>query len=89
MLDKPVVVCRLARYMAERGHNLQDVIEGTGLARDTVTKLYYASGKTVSFETMAAVCAFYQCGTGDMFPLMSEEEAAQIRIPQRKKRKDD
>lgn len=59
--------------LAKKKLNMQDVINGTGLSKNTVRALFYETGKGVQFETIEKICGFLECGICDLFELKKEE----------------
>lgn len=60
------VHCRLSTLMGAGRLTIQDVHNGTGLSRNTVTNLYYDRATRVDYETLAKLCAFLNCSIGDL-----------------------
>lgn len=53
--------------MAERDFNIQDIADGTGLSRTTISALCNDAGKGVQFETIGSLSKFLGVDPGDLF----------------------
>lgn len=60
------VHCRLSTLMGASRLTIQDVHNGTGLSRNTVTNLYYDRATRIDYETLAKLCTFLNCSIGDL-----------------------
>lgn len=61
-----MIVSKLAQVLAERFLKISDVNRATGLARPTLTNLYYRRTKQIDLETLDKLCCYLQCGVGDI-----------------------
>jgi len=62
-----MITCKLATIMAERGiRHISDLYEKTGIARSTLTKLWYNQSNWVRFETLNKLCEALECTPGDL-----------------------
>lgn len=61
-----MIKVHLARMMGERKLNITDVARATNLNRNTVTLLYRETARRVDFETLEALCQFFECKVGDL-----------------------
>lgn len=57
---------RLSELMGRKRLKISDVIEKTGLARNTVADLYHAKAKRVDIETLDKICTALECNVGDI-----------------------
>lgn len=62
-----MIKCNLAVLMAERGINISELSERTGLSRNTLSALQNNSGKGIQFDTMDAICKLLDVLPGDLF----------------------
>ncbi|OAB46576.1 helix-turn-helix domain-containing protein [Paenibacillus antarcticus] len=51
-----MIKCNLAVLLAERGINVSEMSERTGLSRNTLSALQNNTGKGIQFDTMDAIC---------------------------------
>ncbi len=58
---------RLSEIMGRKRLKISEVLEGTGLARNTVADLYHGRAKGVQFETLDKLCTFLGVGVGELF----------------------
>lgn len=61
-----MIVSKLAQVLAERFLKISDVNRATGLARPTLTNLYYRRTKQIDLETLDKLCSYLQCNVGDI-----------------------
>jgi DNA-binding Xre family transcriptional regulator len=62
-----MIKCNLAVLLAERGMNISELSERTGLSRNTLSALQNNTGKGIQFDTMDAVCKLLDILPGDLF----------------------
>lgn len=67
-----MIKVHLAKMMGERKLNITDVARATNLNRNTVTLLYRETARRVDFETLEALCKFFDCGVGDLVEYLEE-----------------
>lgn len=58
--------------LAKKKLKISDVVEGTGLSRNTVRALYYETAKGIQFDTLSKLCGYLQCDIGDIFEVGKE-----------------
>ncbi|WP_369743064.1 helix-turn-helix domain-containing protein [Pseudidiomarina sp. PP-1MA] len=68
-----MIKVHLARMMGERKLNITDVARATNLNRNTVTLLYRETARRVDFETLEALCQFFECEVGDLVEYIEEQ----------------
>lgn len=68
-----MIKVHLARMMGERKLNITDVARATNLNRNTVTLLYRETARRVDFETLEALCKFFECEVGDLVEYIEEQ----------------
>lgn len=68
-----MIKVHLARMMGERKLNITDVARATNLNRNTVALLYRETAKRVDFETLEALCKFFECEVGDLVEYIEEQ----------------
>mgnify|MGYP005753390179 CR=1 FL=1 len=61
-----MIVSKLAQLLAERFLKISDVNRETGLARATLTNLYYRRTKQIDLETLDKLCDYLHCSVGDI-----------------------
>lgn len=57
---------RLSEIMGKHRIKVEDVVRGTGLARNTVRGLYYDNVKRVDFDTLDKLCQFFHSYDADL-----------------------
>ena len=62
-----MVKCKLSILMGRDRKNIQDVCNETGLARNTVSNLYYDKATRVDYNAIGKLCQILHCGVGDIF----------------------
>ena len=61
--------CNLSTLMGKHRYSIQDVHDRTGLARNTVSNLYYDRACRIDYATVERLCELFECGLGDLFEL--------------------
>ncbi|MGG4219594.1 helix-turn-helix transcriptional regulator [Paenibacillus jamilae] len=56
-----MIVNKLSEVMGRKRLKISDVVEMTGLARNTVSELYHDRAKRVDFETLNKICTALEC----------------------------
>lgn len=51
---------------------MSDVVEGTGLSRNTIRALFYETAKGIQFQTLEALCIYLNCEVGELFEIEKE-----------------
>lgn len=69
MSSKPVVVCRLAELLAERGLTMTDLSRRTGITMANLSILKNNKAKAVRMTTMASLSAALGVTPGELFVL--------------------
>ncbi|RNC63146.1 MAG: hypothetical protein AWM53_01531 [Candidatus Dichloromethanomonas elyunquensis] len=57
---------KLSEIMGRKRLKISDVLEGTGLARNTVAELYHGRAKGVQFETLDRLCSYLGVEVGEL-----------------------
>lgn len=55
-MNELVIRCRLGDIMKERGLQNKDVVELTGVSRNTITSLAGNATKRIDYDTLGALC---------------------------------
>lgn len=58
--------------LAKKKLKMSDVVEGTGLSRNTVRALFYETAKGIQFHTLEVLCNFLDCEVGELFEIEKE-----------------
>lgn len=66
---------RLSRLMGERRVRVIAVARATGISRNMVAKLYYDRARRVDVGDLDALCAYFDCGVGELLERVTEPEA--------------
>ncbi|HWQ43020.1 MAG TPA: helix-turn-helix transcriptional regulator [Desulfosporosinus sp.] len=61
-----MITNKLSEIMGRKRLKISDVLEGTGLARNTVAELYHARAKRVDMETLDKLCTYLDVGVGEL-----------------------
>lgn len=67
------VECRLSAVLNMKRLKQPDVIRGTGLAKATVTALYFDSAKRLDYATLEKLCRFLDCQPGDLLAYVPDD----------------
>ena len=65
---------RLSELMGRKRLKISDVIEGTGLVRNTVAEMYHGRAKGANFETLDKLCTFLDVGVGELLEHKKDAE---------------
>lgn len=57
---------KLSEIMGRKRLKISEVLEGTGLARNTVADLYHGRAKGVQFETLDKLCTYLDVEVGEL-----------------------
>ena len=68
-----MIKCHLSRLMGENKMKVVDVVNETGLHRNTITLLYRETAHRVDFSTMEKLCRLFKCQISDLFELRDDE----------------
>jgi putative transcriptional regulator len=68
-----VVKNNLRVLMAKKGVNIQDVSDATGLSRKSISKLYNETSVQITFDVIARLCVYFNCGLDDLLTLEDAE----------------
>jgi len=71
-----VVRCRLGDIMKQRGLTNKDVVELTGVSRNTITSLAANATKRIDYDTLEGLCRGLNVLPGDLIEYVSSEKAA-------------
>ncbi|MCG7319621.1 helix-turn-helix transcriptional regulator [Brevibacillus laterosporus] len=69
-----MIRCRLGDIMQERGYLNKDVVEKTGISRNTITSLSANATKQVHYDTINALCKGLGVLPADLFEYIDDEE---------------
>lgn len=62
-----MLVNRLSEVMGKRRMKVAGLAAASGLARNTITALYYDRAKMISFATLERLCTALECQPGELF----------------------
>lgn len=68
------VRCNLSTLMGKYRYNIKEVHEKTGLARGTVSNLYNDKATRIDYDTIARLCALFECDINSLLELEDTEE---------------
>lgn len=66
--------CNLSKLMGISRYKIEDIHNGTGLSRTTISKLYHDKMERVDYETLNKLCLFLKCQVGDLLEYEAEEK---------------
>ena len=75
---------RLAELIADlsfaqgRRVGLQDVADGTGIHRTTLSKMLNVRGYNASLSNIDSLCRFFNCQVGDLAVYLPDENVAHV-----------
>lgn len=69
-----MIANKLSEVMGRKRLKISDVVNMTGLARNTVTELYHGRAKQVHFETLDKLCIALDCRLDEILDHVSEEK---------------
>lgn len=69
-----MIINKVSEVMGRKRLKISDVIEGTGLARNTVAELYHGRAKRVDLETLDKLCTYLNVGTGELIEHKKDAE---------------
>lgn len=69
-----MILNNLSTIMGRDRLKISDVIEGTGLARNTVADLYHGRAKRVDLETLDKLCSFLNVSVGEILEHKKDAE---------------
>lgn len=72
-----LIVNKLSEVMGRKRLKISDVVEKTGLARNTVTELYHGRAKRVDLETLDKLCKALGCPLEDILIYIDEEKTTE------------
>ena len=69
-----MIINKLSEAMGRKRLKVQDVVNLTGLTRNTVADLYYDKSKMIAFETIDKLCKALDVQPGELFTYQKDEE---------------
>ncbi|MHB1651692.1 MAG: helix-turn-helix domain-containing protein [Desulfitobacteriaceae bacterium] len=69
-----MIINKVSEVMGKKRLKISDVIEGTGLARNTVAELYHGRAKRVDLETLDKLCTYLNAEIGDLIEHKKDAE---------------
>ncbi|MBY3623614.1 helix-turn-helix transcriptional regulator [Acinetobacter sp. CUI P1] len=66
--------CRLGDIMKERGLTNKEVVELTGVSRNTITSLAGNATKRIDYDTLAGLCKGLQVTPGDLLEYVEDDQ---------------
>jgi len=74
------VTCKLSTLMGEYRFSIQDVHEMTGLARNTISKLYYDKVSRIDYSTVEKLCTLFGCSISDLIYVTLSEQTGAVGV---------
>ena len=69
-----MIINKLSEIMGRKRLRIKDIVDKSGLARNTVTELYKDRASMISFGTMDKLCNTLDCQPGDLFEFVSDPD---------------
>ena len=73
MGGETMIKCNLSTYMGRDRKKIQDVVNETGLARNTVGNLYRDKATRIDYDTIDKLCRMFHIGVGDLLEYIPEQ----------------
>ncbi len=70
--------CQLSTLMGSNRYSIQDVHIKTGLARNTISNLYYDKACRIDYETAERLCKLFGCTLDDLFVISDTEPKRKV-----------
>jgi|AntDeeMinimDraft_6_1070357.scaffolds.fasta_scaffold09713_3 putative transcriptional regulator len=67
-----MIKSKLSILMGVEKVNIQDVHEGTGINRNTISNLYHDKLKRVDYNTLSRLCEYFNCQVADILEYSKE-----------------
>jgi putative transcriptional regulator len=61
-----MIKIKLSNLMGKHKINIQDVHEGTGITRNTISNLYHEKVSRLDFSTLDRLCVYFACEVSDL-----------------------
>jgi putative transcriptional regulator len=67
-----MIINKISEVMGRKRLKISDVVEGTGLARNTVAELYHARAKRIDLETLDKLCTYLEVNVNELLEHQKE-----------------
>lgn len=67
-----MIINRLSEAMGKRRLKISNVVEMTGLARNTVNELYHGRAKRIDLETLDKLCKALNCELSEIIQFVGD-----------------
>lgn len=74
-----MIECRLSTILGAKRLKQADVLRATGLAKGTITALYYDRATRIDFGTLNKLCEFLGVQPGDLLVYVPDEKQAKAK----------
>ena len=74
-----MIINKLSEVMGRKRLKISDVLEGTGLARNTVAELYHGRAKRVDLETLDKLCNYLDVELSELLEHKKDAEDGGVR----------
>jgi len=74
-----LIINKLSEVMGRKRLKISDVLEGTGLARNTVAELYHGRVKRVDLETLDRLCNYLDVELSELLEHKKDAEDGGVR----------
>lgn len=69
-----MIIFKLKEIMDKKGYKNKDVVERTGVSRNTITSLQHAATKRIDFETLDKLCKGLKVRPSDLIEYTDEDD---------------
>lgn len=67
-----MIKCNLSELIGARKIKIADVARDTGINRSTLTRLYHETNARIDYDTLEALCRYFECEVGDFLEIVDE-----------------
>ena len=67
-----MIKVHLSRLLGEHKKRVADLQRETGLARNTLSGLYFETSTRVDFDTINALCRYFNCQVADLLEFVPD-----------------
>ncbi|ATW24259.1 helix-turn-helix domain-containing protein [Candidatus Formimonas warabiya] len=68
-----MIINKLSAIMGTKRLKISDVVKGTGLARNTVSELYYDRVQQININTLNKLCNYLNVNIGEILEFTKDE----------------
>lgn len=72
------VILRLDELMASKGVTAVEVAEAIDASESSFSRIRNGKMKAIRFKAIVSLCEYFECEPGDLFKIVSDEEACAL-----------